>query len=223
MTSGAFDSDDHALRLVRSAEGVALHDANDGTRPFRIDLTTFDVRTGAGNLSRKQPLVRAIGDHNSTVIDATAGFGHDAALMALLGWHVTAIERHPTVAALLEDAVERARIDPEFGPRYDGRLTVRSGDAITLLAELPPADVVYVDPMYPPKKRRSALPPKAAQLLRRLVGDDDDAATLVTAARAAARQRVVVKRPVHAPPLAGTPSHTITSKLVRYDVHIRTP
>ena len=220
MSSDAAHDQPSALHLVRSADGVALHDDADGQRPFRIDLTDFDLRTGAGNLSRKQPLARALGEHNETVIDATAGFGHDAALMALLGWRVTAVERHPTVAALLQDALERALEDSAFGPRYRDRLTVHHGNAITLLPSLAPADVVYVDPMYPPKKRRSALPPKAAQLLRRLVGDDDDAANLVAAARAAALQRVVVKRPVHAEPLADSPSHTITSKLVRYDVYI---
>lgn len=209
-----------ALRLERGDAGLVLHGGPaGGKRGFLVDLTDFDVRTGPGNLSRKQPLARAVGTTHETIIDATAGFGHDAALLALMGYRVAMIERHETVAALLADALERAVAHPDVGVRLGGRLTLHVGDAAALLATLEPPDVVYLDPMYPPKAK-AALPPKAAQVLRVLVGDDDDAADLLEAARGVARRRVVVKRPVHAPPLGGAPSHAVKSKLARWDVYV---
>ena len=58
----------------------------------RVDFSTIDRRVGAGNLSKKQPLPKAIGAHN-TIVDATAGFGMDAVRLSLMGYHVVAIER----------------------------------------------------------------------------------------------------------------------------------
>jgi 16S rRNA (guanine1516-N2)-methyltransferase len=74
--------------------------------------------------------------------------------------------------------------------------------------------------MFPPKKRESALPRKEIQLIRALVGDDSGARVLLEAALRHARKRVVVKRPHHAPHLAGRPHHVIESKLLRYDVYL---
>ncbi len=39
------------------------------------------------------------------VIDATAGLGRDAFVLASLGCHVTLVERSPVAAALLEDGL----------------------------------------------------------------------------------------------------------------------
>src|SRR5688572_20080391 len=60
---------------------------------------------------RGQPIARAIGLKPGvkppSVIDATAGLGRDAFVLACLGCEVTLLERSPTVAALLRDALER--------------------------------------------------------------------------------------------------------------------
>ena len=46
------------------------------------------------------------------LIDATAGLGHDALLMAHLGAKVTLIERHPILFTLLEDSKKQLDNDP---------------------------------------------------------------------------------------------------------------
>lgn len=177
------------------------------------------LRAGGG---RGQSLPKAAGftkGQTPSVIDATAGLGRDAFLLASLGAQVTLIERSPVVQALLRDAMARAAgdSDPVFA-EIIGRMTLLCGDAITLLPALE-ADVVVIDPMHPPRKN-SALVKQEMRLLRQVVGDDPDAEALVQIALTVAHKRVVVKWPNYAEPLPGLPppSHQIIGKSTRYDV-----
>lgn len=208
------------LIVVVTDERIELRD---GAVPDRggvaVDFGAIELRVATGNTSRKQPLGRAVGDRARTVFDATAGFGHDAALLCAMGLEVTAVERHPVVHALLADGYARALADESLAPIFN-RLRVVPGDAAEVLTDIEQVpDAVYLDPMYPPS-RKTALPPKPAQLLRRLVGADEDAARVLACARARGVHRVVVKRPHHAPTLDAGVAHVIESKLVRYDVYI---
>jgi 16S rRNA (guanine1516-N2)-methyltransferase len=57
---------------------------------------------------KKQGLVRACRPcSNLKIIDATAGWGRDAAVLASFGAEVLMLERHPVMAALLSDALSR--------------------------------------------------------------------------------------------------------------------
>jgi 16S rRNA (guanine1516-N2)-methyltransferase len=214
-----------ALLLAVTADGLELRDGDSPqTKGVCADFTSIDLRTGAGNLSHRQPLARAIGRAAETVLDATAGLGHDATLLALMGYVVTAVERSPIIGVLLEDGLERALADERYREALGGRLRVIIGEAREVLRAMePPPDAVYVDPMFPPKRKASALAKKSIRLLRRVVGDDDDAAELVDAALQRPVRRVVVKRPTHAPPLRPDPAVSFPGKLVRYDVYVRSP
>lgn len=209
------------VRLVKKDDRLWLHGPrNLGLGGVCVDFSNIDLRTGPGNLSRKQPLGRAIGQKAHTVIDATAGMGHDAFLLACMGYHVLAIERSPLIAALLADGLRRALEDDHIRQVLSDRLTLKHADALEILQQPDiTADVVYIDPMFPPKRKSSALPKKELQLLRIAVGNDPDASQLLDIARRVARQRVVVKRSPHAPPL-DKPSTSIRSKLVRYDIYL---
>jgi 16S rRNA (guanine1516-N2)-methyltransferase len=219
MAAESAPSDDVRWRLVHTGERLELRSPEDlGWGPFAVDFTSIDLRTGSGNLSRRQPLARAVGRRVSTVVDATAGFGHDAVLLALMGYHVLAVERSPVIADLLEDGVRRARAHAELGPRLGDRLEVRCAEARDVLPECA-ADAVYLDPMFPPKRRASALPPLAMQIMRAVVGDGPDREDLLAVARHTAR-RVILKRPTHAPLLAPDVALTMKGKLVRYDVYL---
>ena len=177
--------------------------------------------------ARRQPLALAVGlkKRKPTVFDATAGLGRDALLLACLGCTVTAVERSPILGVMLRDALYRAAESPQLGEIIQHRLTLLVGDAVDVLtrpSEPDAPEVVYLDPMFPPKSK-SALPKKEMRILRRLVGDDRDCAPLFDAARRAAHNRVVVKRHPHAPPLAPDPTLTFKSKLARYDVYLTRP
>ncbi len=201
--------------LVATPNRLELRENRGGTtRPLYVDTTVFERRRSTLNLSRRQPLARAIGPRTNTVVDATAGIGQDTFLLALLGYRVTAIERSAIIVALLQDGLSRA------GDLLAGRVDVISGDAREVLPNICPApDTVYLDPMFPPKRKRSALAKKSVRTLRDLVGDDDDAMELLSVCLRYAANRVVVKRPSYVEPLKPAPSTSHEGKLVRYDVY----
>jgi 16S rRNA (guanine1516-N2)-methyltransferase len=178
-------------------------------------------RAGGG---RGQALPKAAGftkGQTPTVIDATAGLGRDAFLLASLGGHVTLIERSAEVHKLLEAGLTAARAAGSSAAEVAARMTLLQGDAKDLLPGLV-ADVVLVDPMHPARKK-SSLVKKEMRLLRALVGADADALELMEIALRTARKRVVLKWPVHAAPLEGLPkpSHQIIGRTTRYDVFMR--
>jgi 16S rRNA (guanine1516-N2)-methyltransferase len=173
-------------------------------------------RFGGG---RGQALPRAAGLKNGKtpdVVDATAGLGRDAFLLASLGCRVTLIERSGQMHGLLADALARAA-DSEVA-EIVARMTLLHGDARDLLPALSP-EVVLVDPMHPERKK-SALVKKEMRIIRKIVGVDPDAAELMQVALGVARGRVVLKWPQKAEPLAGirAASHRIEGKSTRYDV-----
>ncbi len=222
---------DPELLLTVTADRLALkarrgESAVVGGRPVSVDLGGIDTRSAAG-ASRKQPLFRAVGLHRRhapsdvTVADLTAGFGEDAWMLARFGCRVLALERHPVVAAMLEDAVDRAAAAE---PEVASRIEVMQRDSALWLAAPPQTlpEVAYLDPMYPGPARRRAAQGKAMKLLRRLVGEDPDAYSLIDAALAVPIRRVVVKRPRLAPPLVADrePVAVIRGQRVRFDVYM---
>lgn len=209
------------LVLAYGEGGLELRDLRDRRlRPVCIDFMKTDVRPYGANLSRRQPLARAMGKKNKTIIDATAGLGQDAFLLAAFGYRVAAIERHSVLAVLLQDALARVETGSSVEKALGDRLSVICGDARQLITEQPAPDVIYLDPMFPPKRSKSALARKEMRMVRDLVGDDHDAPQLLEVALGCARNRVVVKRPQHARSLHTDPDFTLAGKLVRYDVYV---
>mgnify|MGYP003625858067 CR=1 FL=1 len=175
-------------------------------------------RFGGG---RGQALPKAVGmkgGKTPTVVDATAGLGRDAFLLASLGAEVTLIERSPEMHGLLAEGLERARKAGGDVADVISRMTLLYGDAKDLLPTLSP-DVVLVDPMHPARKK-SALVKHEMRLIREIVGTDEDAAELMTVALAIASNRVVLKWPLRADPMKGigAVSHQIRGKSTSYQV-----
>ena len=162
--------------------------------------------------------VRVRGVEEIRVFDATAGLGEDSMLLAAAGFSVTMCESDPVIAALLADGLRRAADDPVLSGVV-GRMSLVEGDSIEILpslAETP--DVVYLDPMFPARTKSAAVK-KKFQLLHRLESPCADEVSLMDAALGAHPRKIVVKRPIKAPVLAGVrPSHSISGKAVRYDV-----
>ena len=214
---------DFALQL--GASGLQLQElADQAAGAVRVDFVEGALAHrrlhggGSGQMIAKavglQPGVRP------SVLDATAGLGRDAFVLAQLGCPVTLIERQPQIAALLADGLARARLDTEVAPIIE-RMHLLRGNAIDLMrtwhGEAP--QVVYVDPMFP-HRDKSALVKKEMRVFRPLVGDDDDAPALLAAALALASHRVVVKRPRKAPPIDGpAPGYVLEGKSSRYDIY----
>ncbi len=189
---------------------------------LRIDFTTGSIahrrRFGGG---RGQALPRAVGmkpGKTPRIIDATAGLGRDAFLLASLGAQVTLIERSDQMHGLLADALTRARASGGDVAEIINRMTLLHGDAKDLLAGLSP-EVILIDPMHPPRKG-SALVKQDMRLIRDIVGTDPDAGELMAVALDCASKRVVLKWPQKADPISGirAASHQISGKSTRYDV-----
>ncbi|RDF08031.1 class I SAM-dependent methyltransferase [Haemophilus sputorum] len=173
---------------------------------------------------RGEAVAKAVGIKGKdfpTVIDATAGLGRDAFVLAAIGCKVRLVERHPVVAALLEDGLARAYADAEIGKFMQERMQLVAVSHIAQLdCEKEQADVVYLDPMYP-HKQKSALVKKEMRVFQHLVGADLDADSLFLPAKALARKRVVVKRPDYAPFMADMkPDFSHTTKNHRFDIYL---
>lgn len=178
-------------------------------------------RSGEG---RKQDLPKAVGFSSGTipdVVDATAGLGRDAFLLASLGARVTLIERSETMHALLLEGLERARAEGGRHAETVSRMTLVHGDSCVLLPQMKP-QVILIDPMHPPRDK-TALVKKEMRLIRDIVGTDADSVQLMQVALEAAQNRVVLKWPLRAEPMAGVrkPSHQILGKSTRYDVFVK--
>ncbi|NTS78584.1 class I SAM-dependent methyltransferase [Catenovulum sp. SM1970] len=187
-----------------------------------------DYRRGQVSV-KKEAIAKACGlkaNQRPYVLDATAGLARDAFVLATLGCKICLVERNPAVAALLSDGIKRGLASDVAD--IISRMQLVNASSIEQLiveAEKPEADrpdVVYLDPMYPhPKnKKKAAAVKKEMKSFQGLVGEDLDADGLLDKALACAKERVVVKRPGYAEPLAGVkPSFVIDSKKNRFDVY----
>lgn len=189
------------------------------------DLTAIDTTSPAGR-KIDMPLLKAVGikkghGYRPTVIDCTAGLGEDAWLLAAHGCTVTAIERQPVIAALLQDAIQRAATQQ---PDVANRITPHPANAIDWLSQTPDPrpTALLIDPMFP--IGRKAKERKPMRVLRLLAGDDDDAPALLATALATGVHRVCVKRPLRAPVIENThrpkPDVVYKGKAVRFDVYL---
>ena len=222
--SFVFLFNDEGLLLARVEEEQMLS--------IRADFcgATVNYRRHKGG-GKGQMIAKAVGlgtGDATTVLDATAGLGSDAFVLASLGCEMTLIERVPEVRVLLEDGLRSAT---EWGTLNDislveilSRMRLIEADAHKYLSKLSTAEirpeVVYLDPMFP-ARNKSALVKKEMRVFHELIGADPDADKLLELALTCATKRVVVKRPRIAPTLADSkPSFTLEGKSNRFDIYI---
>ena len=102
------EADRTALHLTLGANGLSLE--ADGLS-MRGDFSAMLPRLKGGRIGTEL-LVRAArpkrADGELLAVDATAGMGEDALLLAAAGFRVILCERNPVIASLLEDTMRRA-------------------------------------------------------------------------------------------------------------------
>jgi 16S rRNA (guanine1516-N2)-methyltransferase len=212
--------------LIYSELGLALQRCGPkAPGPVRIDfaggVSQFRRRHGGGEL-----IVKALGgdkQQRPSVIDATAGLGRDSFVLACWGYSVTALERSPIVASLLDDGLQRALLSEDAQLReVITRLEFKHADASDYLPSLSldeRPDVIYIDPMFPPSKK-SALVKKQMQAFHQVVGADHDSDQLLVIALETAKYRVVVKRAKKSAFLADRkPNFSLEGKAIRFDIY----
>lgn len=214
----AAEAERAGLKLLRSENGCLT--LTDGTLSICADLSENLRRLRPDNLSRELLVRTAKIKHGSdplTAIDATAGFGEDSLLLAAAGFHVKLYEYDPVICALLSDALLRAASVPQLKCAAE-RMTLVNADSISAMRSLGDApDVILLDPMFPAREK-SALIKKKFQLLQRLEQPCSDEVSLLNAALLAHPHKIVIKRPLKGPFLAGRkPDYSIKGKAIRYD------
>lgn len=205
------------LELRETVAGLTL--VGDGME-LRGDFAPLLRRVSPARLPHEL-LVRAArlkGVEAPRAIDATAGLGEDSFLLAAAGFSVRLFEHNPVVAALLADALRRARDDERLAA-VARRMSLVEGDGVEGLRSLEtPPDLVFLDPMFPARQKGAAVK-KKLQLLQRLEIPCTDERELLRAAIGAGPRKLVVKRPLKGPALAGMrPSYSLRGKAIRYDV-----
>jgi 16S rRNA (guanine1516-N2)-methyltransferase len=187
---------------------------------FSLMFADFSTKTWLKRKAegKKQGMVRACKPvTGQKIIDATAGWGRDAAILASFGAEVLMLERNPIMATLLTDAL--ARRSPT--EQQEMKLSLHQENAFTFLSTLQPheyPDVIYIDPMHP-QRTKSALVKKDMQVLQDLIGPDEDALALIQLAMTRVKQRVVVKWPQKIKPLIPSTA-CVEGKTVRFDIYL---
>ena len=222
------------LALVPDADGLSLFD---GKMTLRGDFTHMQSRLLPGKLPAEL-LVRAAKLRDPgpcpVAIDCTAGLGDDSLLLAAMGYTVHLFEYDPITAELLDSALRKSQSSDSSGALSDitNRMILHREDSLAVLSafrELPvrskgeettsgqdpePGAFPYVT--YAPDL--SGLITKKLQMLQMLENPCADESALLAAAVRANPRRIVIKRPLKGPFLAGIrPAYSIKGKAIRYD------
>lgn len=216
------DTSQFVLVTINDAVGLKRRDAEDSDTVF-VDFCAPALSYRATSAVKQQGLSKAVGIKGALrprVLDATAGFGKDAYLLASQGCRVTLFERDPLVCALLRDGIARARgtSDPSLAETL-ARMALIEGDFLSHSAD-GEWDVVYLDPMFPESKK-SARVKKDMFALQEHLGAADDGEQMWLRACEVACKRVVVKRSKSAPLIsAAKPDIQYKGTSSRFDVYL---
>lgn len=195
------DAGNYRFIMAVTDDRIELHNNLDTkVKPIVVDFLSTELVRRIRFLNKKNELIaRAIGLGSSKrslkVLDATAGFGIDAYVLASFGCQVTMVERSVVIGILLEDGLGRLRNKNSALAEKMNLIHLDAFDYFrTIETEniVQRPDVIYLDPLYP-KSKKSSLNRKSMRILREIVGEDFDADKLLKPALAIAH-RVVVKR-----------------------------
>jgi 16S rRNA (guanine1516-N2)-methyltransferase len=216
--------------MLMDEGGLHLQILRPSVLKIQVDFTSSQMKyrrlKGGG---RNQLIAKAVGlksNLSPVVLDATAGLGKDAFVLASLGCHVYMAERNPWVRILLEDGLRRASLVAENMPDLKSileRLELFEGDAKGLFESqvMETAGVIYLDPMFPHPEKR-ALVKKEMQALQYLIGEDEDTEDLLNMALSTKVKRIVVKRPRTEEGIAfRKASYELEGKRNRYDIYLQ--
>ncbi|MAM86712.1 MAG: 16S rRNA methyltransferase [unclassified Hahellaceae] len=242
----------HSLALEFSDSAVQLRSLSEPRlKPLCVDFISGKagfrqqkIRSAGG--SAQEQVIKAMSLHRNsgaglTVVDATAGLGRDAHIIASQVGQVWLFERHPVVARLLQDGLERARHSAASAVQLEVINRMQLCD-IDFSLWTPPQDVqvdiVYLDPMFAAaakveasgrtSRKLSPLVKKDMQLLHELhaveLADTDERHSnerrILDKAFALKPARVVVKRARLAPFLAGEQTDLqLEGKAGRFDIY----
>ncbi|QCI24078.1 16S rRNA methyltransferase [Buchnera aphidicola (Macrosiphoniella sanborni)] len=215
-----------SIGLLANYNSLELYNRNN-TKQKSIKVDFFSKKNNYRCLhyNKKNEILHKVAgikkSYTPFILDLTAGLGNDAFIFSFLGCQVVMIERHPIVAVLLQDGLQRGYNNEKIGYWLKKRLHLIVNDSCKILeSSLFKPDVIYLDPMYPICKKK-CLPKKNMQILRYLIRHNDDCEKLLYMSRKIAKNRIIVKRPIYAEPLSKEKiNFFIKTKNHRFDIYI---
>ena len=229
----------HQQRERGKEPGFAVRRKVGSPTPYVVDFCpSHNSRIAQRIKSGSDMLIKAVAPKKvaggARILDMTAGFGQDSFLLLENGASmVHMVERDVIVASLLRDALRRRRQALSMSDDSVDNLSLLVGHGADIARSHPdPVHVCYLDPMFPPRTKSAAVK-KNMQILHSLLESqhesilEDDPVQLLESALAVAQKRVVVKRPIHAPPLGRThstlapkPTFDVSGTVNRFDIYI---
>lgn len=208
---------EYFFKLHVDGDRLFVKDAENRSLEIDFDENHLDYER-KGHRGKNELISKALGvaKGSKDILDLSVGMGIDSIFLTQLGFSVVGVERSPLLYLLLKQAFAKTQ------KSYLKDYPLYFSDALTFLKEKKneiKVDAIYFDPMYPHKKK-SALPKQEMVVFRNLVGHDEDAAEVLKEALTWPVQRVVVKRPLHAPELMSGVRHAYEGKVVRYDTYV---
>lgn len=209
------------LTINRQGLGLCLVEERKQTMEIRVDFTSTSWMRRLQKV-RKEQLIQAMGrtvPEKTSILDATGGLGRDSFLLAAAGFNIRVFERNRVLAALIADGLRRAERAETI--EIGNRIHLDCTDACKYLeTHRTSADIIYIDPMFPPKKK-SAMVKKELQIIQQIVGIENDYDALFKMALQSAANRVVVKRPGNGPWINSLrPSYSLQGKTIRFDIYL---
>ena len=210
----------HSHFLTVSNGCIEIQENKSKSKGFAVDFLTGELDYRRRYSKGQQLIVKAIGGGEKRVLDAMTGFGADAFVMAAHNCRVTALEKSPLVFELVNDGLKRATEQVEDLGWLSSRLEIIQSDAREFLRKCDSQfDAIYLDPMFP-EKQKTALPKKEMQILKKLVGETPEEEVLEAFALARElTKRIVVKRPLRAPPIYKPVTTVFEGQSTRFDVY----
>lgn len=186
-------------------------------KPLNVCNLYNNLSIRQDSLSREL-LIRAIKikpDDNILIIDATAGFAKDSALLGLYGYKVIMLEQNPLIATIVYYAIQERLIAAD-------NLQLVFTDSLKYFKSYPDIKpyAIYLDPMF--KAQDKALAKKDMQIIQILTKDTMNLDNELFNAVYSRCKKLIVKRDNKQSALVKTPlpSYCKNGKTIRYDIYL---
>ena len=188
---------------------------------IRLDFVETFSRFKQGKQKPFSNLLKKVFGKPKEIIDLTCGFAEDSLILVFFGHKVISLERNPVMAALLENALSRARNDDEFGELFKSSLDIKFCSASKFIEENDLSNKwLYFDPMFGDQSGKKSLSSKRMQFLSQFAGSDEDWKSVFNSCLQSKAKSLIFKHSNKAPMPEIKPNEVIMGKTVRFDKHL---
>ncbi|MDG2091321.1 MAG: class I SAM-dependent methyltransferase [Gammaproteobacteria bacterium] len=226
--------DEYSHSLCLEDSGLSLQCLNlkageTHKQPTKVDFQDAALLHRKNGFGKNQGLAKAVGLNKHEpmhVLDATAGLGRDAFILASMGCQVNMLEQSAVIYSLLFDGIKRTEnSEDEELKSIIQNMSLHHASAQDWFNEIMQGakakpDVIYLDPMFPPRNKNANVK-KDIGLLQEILGFDEGNDSLLEAAKKCAKHRVVVKKPGGKVIKGGIkPSFIVPGKTAHFEVFV---